>query len=292
MYTVIYSDAILLAIYTYIIPEDIHEKIFYLLVLLVPVSGFSDEIYDFITLQGNLANGFYFNAVSPNMHPDAFQEEAGFAVGAKCEMNLGKNMLWHIGLAGAIPLAKSLGGPKLDVGLSYILSGTGEYAEYFSFFFGEDVDITVEGKCKANFITALDFGSRIYAHWYLSDFTDKSQKYGDVALITDNCSYYNIMGYAGIRYVSVYEGFMPIQEVDVAVHGLVGFVIHDSYYHAEDKYPGSGTDFTTINVAVNEPHLAFGGEVCLKWYIFEFIGGYYDSNFYMEANLLLNVVFF
>jgi len=264
------------------------KKITVLFVLLIlPVVSFSGDIYDFITIQANCGNGFYFKT-----YPDGtlgFQEKGGFGVGVECETNIGDTLLLHGALAGAIPLAKSLGGPKMDLGLSYILSAKSDYVDFFSIFFGDTVTTSAEGTCKANFITALDLGSRIYAHWYLADYRDLSQSYGDVAEITDHCSYYNFMGYAGIRYLSVYAGIMPLQEVDVALHGLLGFVINDTEYRAVEAY----SPYTVYaDQTLFTPHLAYGFEACLKWYFFEFIAGYYDSDFYLEANLVINIVIF
>ncbi|MBN2443442.1 MAG: hypothetical protein JXJ04_18920, partial [Spirochaetales bacterium] len=212
---------------------------------------YADEEFTFINITpeffriGNLGDGYIMFS------------------GLLVEFYLGGNILGHGGLN--YHYSDSYGF-HLDVGLSYIVkSSFNRTAKYFQVFERRIDDqwveqTTIKGTCKAAWFHMIDIGLSAYFLETEGDY------YNDAYYFRD------IMVYAGYCLASFYEVLIPIQEINVVAHGLIGL-----------------KNRTSQMGIVSPLDIAVGGKLGVKWYYFACHLGFYDENFYFDIGFRLPI---
>jgi hypothetical protein len=177
--------------------------------------------------------------------------------GATVDFNTGP-VLWHANLHVQVTDEVGVSG---DLGLGWVLFGfydtTADYTQIIvtdTWTVG-DYRYTeyerIEGKCWAAMLHVIEAGVR--PHY----------------IPTGSHDFSDIIFYGGYRYASYYAAFMPVQEIEATLHGLLGIVYRDG----------------------NMDGIAGGVEAGFVWDFLRFAIGYYDEMLYVNMTFRLAFTF-
>ncbi|MCP4136712.1 MAG: hypothetical protein GY754_37430 [bacterium] len=218
-------------------------------------------IHDFHMLDINLLNA----GIS------SFKHDPTIGIGATWGTNLGKRFLLHARALCAYP---KILGSKMDLGLGYIIHGRGSLENYTREWWSDNGNsrtyYRAEDTCKTNTIHSVDVGVRQYLYFY--DTSEGTRDY--------EARCYDTIAYFGYRYDYILDRLMTFRQVGFSVHGMVGQVYQTIY------------DSTAAVQNQEIKKIAYGFKGKVKWWLVEFEGGYFDNEFYVEANLNFVFTFF
>lgn len=182
-------------------------------------------------------------------------ESGGMGAGATIDFNTGP-LLWHGSAHVLLEMSDFTPGVEADLGVGFIVSGTYETAadytqiiEISSWTVGDyrySVSQRIDGKCWAAFFHVIEAG--VKPHY--------------VALEGDEFT--DVIMYAGYRFASFYAAWLPMQEFEIALHGLLGT-------NGDEFYPG--------------------GELRLVWQAFNVGVGVYGEMFYFQLTIRTALTF-
>ncbi|MCP4132608.1 MAG: hypothetical protein GY754_16710 [bacterium] len=138
-----------------------------------------------------------------------------------------------------------------------------------------------------NSIHSIDFGIRQYGLFLSDDGTEYHYSSPDIAW-EESSKCFDSIAYFGYRYDYIMDELMPIEQFSFSIHGMVGRVYQTKKRTEKNDYTGA---FISESES-DKQKIAYGVKARIKWWWMEFEGGYFDSEFYMEAGCNFTFTFF